>query len=98
LPSPETICRVLAKTQYSSYIDFRAATGGGAAKISASQGSAAENHYGGLEGMESESIAFELPTLVDTEAPRRELVAMLSLAAISVWAFAVLSTAQALVI
>lgn len=48
--------------------------------------------------MESESIAFELPTLVDTEAPRRELVAMLSLATISVWAFTVLSTAQALVI
>jgi hypothetical protein len=48
--------------------------------------------------MESESIAFELPTLVDTEGPRRELVAMLSLATISVWAFAVLSTAQAIVL
>lgn len=48
--------------------------------------------------MESEAIALEMPTLVDTEAPRRELVAMLSLATISVWAFAVLSTAQAVVL
>lgn len=36
--------------------------------------------------------------MVDTEAPRRELVAFLSMATISVWAFAVISTAQAIVL
>lgn len=48
--------------------------------------------------MDSEAIALEMPALVDAEAPRRELVALLSLATISVWAFAVLSAAQAVVL
>lgn len=36
--------------------------------------------------------------LVDSDAPRRELVAFLSLSTIAVWAFAVISSAQAIVI
>ena len=48
--------------------------------------------------MNSEAIALEMPTLVDTEAPRRELVAFLSLGTITVWAYAVLAAAQTIVV
>ncbi|MBJ7354087.1 MAG: hypothetical protein JHC98_04615 [Thermoleophilaceae bacterium] len=48
--------------------------------------------------MDSQAIALEMPMLVDTDAPRRELVVFLSLSTVAVWAFAVISSAQALVI
>lgn len=48
--------------------------------------------------MDTEAIALELPTLVDTEAPRRELVAFLSLGTLVVWSFAAFSTLHAMVI
>jgi hypothetical protein len=48
--------------------------------------------------MDSQAIALELPSLVDTDAPRRELVAFLSLGTLAVWTFVVISTAQALII
>ena len=48
--------------------------------------------------MDSEALALEMPTLVDTDAPRRELVAFLSLGTIAVWAFVAITTAQAVII
>lgn len=48
--------------------------------------------------MDSSAIALEMPTIVDPDAPRRELVAFLSLGTLAVWSFVVISTAQALVV
>jgi hypothetical protein len=46
--------------------------------------------------MDSEAIALEMPMLVDTDEPRRGLVALLSIASLSVWTFAAMTTMQAL--
>jgi hypothetical protein len=48
--------------------------------------------------MDSGTIALEMPTHVDVDAPRRELVAFLSLATITAWALAAVTTMQALII
>jgi hypothetical protein len=48
--------------------------------------------------MESETLALEMPSMVDTDEPRRALVAGLSLATVAVWSFTLVVTAQSLVL